>query len=183
MSENKSIVDSPVISLLRGLGRNLILRGVLEMLIGIMLLDNPLMTVKMFTIVLGVLLTADGLVLFWAALNAGEKDRLWTFLNASVLVIFGVVTICSPLLMDRLWMIALGVWQIVSALFALLGGGWRRFWGVVSGILSIIIGVIFVALPFVGLTWFAIVAGCIMIASGFFSIFAGTGLRLSCRSR
>jgi len=173
--------DHPVVPVLRGLGRNLILRGVVEMLIGIMLLINPITTIKVITIIIGALLVIDGLVLFWVTLNADGNDRFWTFVNASVLVAFGVVTVCSPLLMDRLWIIALGAWQIVGALFMLAGGGWRRLWAIFSCVLSIVIGVIFVALPFVGLASFALLAGCVMAASGFFSICTGIGLRRSCR--
>ena len=172
-------VVSPVSAVLRGLGRNLILRGALELAIGIMLLVSPLVAIRALTTVVGALLVIDGLVLFWVTTGTAGEDRFWTFVNASVLVVFGVLTVSSPLFMDRLWIVALGVWQIFSALSELIGGGWRRFWGVFSGIVSLIVGAIFIVLPFVGLTFFAVFAGCVMIASGFVSTCAGMGLRHS----
>lgn len=166
-------------AILRGLGRNLILRGVVEMIIGVMLLLTPLEAFRMMTIVIGALLIVDGIVAALFALRTRDSDRNWTVVNAFVLLIVGVVTVCSPLLMDKLWMIALGVWQIASVMTSFFNGGWRRLWSVLSGVLSLVIGIIFIVLPFVAMAYVGIIAGCVLTASGFFTICAGADLRIA----
>lgn len=168
-------------AMLRGLGRNLILRGVVEMIIGIMLLFTPLEMVRILTVVIGVLLIVDGVVAALFALQADNSDRNWSVVNAFVLLIIGVFTVCSPLLMDKLWMIAIGIWQIASVITSFCNGGWRRLWAVLSGVLSLVIGIIFIVLPFVTLKYMGMIAGCVLAASGFFTICAGADLRIAGR--
>lgn len=166
-------------AILRGLGRNLILRGIVEMIIGVMLLLTPLEAIRVATMVIGALLIVDGIVAALFALRSRGSDRNWTVVNAFVLLIVGVVTVCSPLVMDKLWMIALGVWQIASVITSFFNGGWRRLWSVLSGVLSLVIGIIFIVLPFVALAYVGIIAGCVLAASGFFTICAGADLRIA----
>jgi len=168
-------------AILRGLGRNLILRGIVEMIIGITLMLVPLEAFRVMTIAIGILLIVDGVVAALFALRTSGSDRNWTVVNAFVLLIVGVVTVCSPLLMDKLWMIALGIWQIASVLTSFFNGGWRRLWSVLSGVLSLVVGIIFIVLPFVALTYVGIIAGCVLTASGFFTICAGADLRIAGR--
>ncbi len=174
-------VHSMLSAILRGLGRNLILRGIVEMIIGILLLLTPLEAFRVLTIIIGALLISDGIVAALFAFRTESADRNWSVVNAFVLLIVGVVTVCSPLLMDKLWMIAIGIWQIASVITALCNGGWRRLWAVLSGVLSLVIGVIFIALPFVALKSVGIIAGCVLTASGFFTICAGADLRIAGR--
>jgi len=166
-------------AILRGLGRNLILRGIVEIVIGVMLLFNPFNTIRVLTMVIGALLIVDGIVAAMFALRTRGSDRSWTVVNAFVLLIVGIITVCSPLWMDKLWMIALGVWQIASVITSLFNGGWRRLWSVLSGVLSLVIGIIFIVLPFVALAYVGIIAGCVLAASGFFTICAGADLRIA----
>ena len=174
---NQSNSLSPIAAIFRGMGRNLMLRGILELVIGILLLINPLKTVVWLTIVIGVLLILDGVVLFFSYLRTKASGRHWMLINAAALIVFGAVIVCSPLLMDELWIIVLGVWHIVSAVNELFGGGWRRKMGIVSSALSLVVGVIFVALPFLALNAMITITGIVLIASGFLSIVTGYDLR------
>lgn len=178
---NLTGADPVLYAILRGLGRNLILRGIAEMIIGIILLINPFGVLEVLTIVIGVLLIAAGIVAALFALRADDSDRNWSVVNAFVLLVVGVVTVCLPQQMDKIWMIALGVWQIASVITSLFNGGWRRLWSALSCALSLVIGIIFIALPFFALKTLATVAGCVLAASGFFAICAGTDLRIAGR--
>ena len=168
---------SPLSMIFRGLGRNMILRGAVELLIGILLLARPGATLRLLTVIFGILLTVDGVAMLLVALRSKDPIRNWTLANAVALVILGVVAICAPFKMDMLLMVVLGVWQIVSAVTDLLGGGWRKAWGLVSGLLSLAVGIVFVVLPFAALSYIMLIAGCLLIASGIITIFAGAGLR------
>lgn len=180
--ENKSASNnSPLAMVFRGLGRNLMLRGILELVIGILLLVTPLKTAKWLTIIFGVLLIADGVVLFLSSLRSNGSGRHWMIINAIALVIFGAVIVGSPLVMDQLWIVVLGVLHIVSAVNELFGGGWRRLMGLLSCVLALIIGVIFIVLPFIGLQAVLLVTGILMVAYGTFSLLTGADLRAASR--
>lgn len=168
---------SPIAAVFRGLGGNLILRGILELAIGILLLVKPLKTVEWLTIILGVLLILDGAVLFLSFLRTKTSGRHWMLINAIALIVLGTVIVCSPLLMSELWIVALGVLHIVSAINELFGGGWRRLMGILSSALSLVVGVIFVALPFLALNAVITITGIMLIAYGCFSLFTGYDLR------
>ena len=176
--ENKSASnDSALAMVFKGLGRNLLLRGLVELVIGVMLLVAPARTARILTIAIGILLIADGVALFISSLWSKSSGRNWMVINAIALVVFGAIIICSPLLVDKWLVIVLGVWLIMSAVNELFSGGWRRLWGLLSSVLSLIIGVIFIALPFVGLAYIITVTGVVMIASGVFTFCAGLDLR------
>ena len=174
MSESATL--SPIATIFRSLGRNLILRGLLELVIGILLLCKPAGTIKWLTIVIGALLILDGVVLFFSYLRTRTSGRHWMLVNAVALIVFGTVIVCSPLLMDYLWIIMLGVWHIVSAINEFFGGGWRRLMGILSCALSLVIGAIFIALPFIALQALILTTGIVMIAYGCFSLFTGLDL-------
>ena len=179
MSENQSASISPLATIFGVLGRNLMLRGIFELVIGILLLVNPMNTVKWLTIVIGVLLIVDGVVLFLSSLRNNVSGRGWMIVNAVALVIFGAVIVGSPLMMDRLWIIVLGALYVVSAINEFFGGGWRRPLGILSCVLSLIIGVVFIVLPFVGLQAVIFVTGILMVAYGVFSLLTGADLRIA----
>lgn len=168
---------SPLSMIFGRLGKNLILRGILELVIGILLLVTPIKTVTWLTIVIGALLIIDGVALFIAYLRSGDTGSVWMLINSIALVIFGAVIVGSPLMMDWLWIIVLGVWHIVSAINELCSGGWRRPMGLLSGVLSLLIGVIFIVLPFVALKAVILVTGIMMVAYGCFSLITGADLR------
>ena len=179
MSESKS--TSTLAAAFRGLSRNLMLRGLIELVIGILLLCKPVSTIKWLTIIIGLLLILDGLLMFASYLRTKGAGSDWMIVNAIALVALGAVTVSSPLMMDYLWIIMLGAWHIVSAVNELAGGGWRRLLGIASCVLSLIIGVIFIMLPFVGLQALITVAGIVLIASGVFSLLTGADLRAASR--
>ncbi|MBP5531823.1 MAG: DUF308 domain-containing protein [Lentisphaeria bacterium] len=181
--ENKSALTerSPLSILFQGLGRNLIFRGILEVAVGLLLLFSPARTIRILIVVIGVLLILDGVGLFLASLRAGSVGKRFAVINASVLVFFGAMTICSPLFMEYLWILILGVWLIVTSISELLGGGWRRIWGIASSLLSLIVGVTFILMPFASVEAIAMIAGGVLTASGILTFCAGVDMRAASR--
>ena len=179
--ENKAAPPqrSPLSVLFQGLGRNLIFRGILEITVGLLLLFSPERTIKILTIAIGVLLILDGVVLFLSSLRSRSSGNRWKVINATALVLFGVMIIFSPLLMDHLWIIVLGVWLIVSAINEFFGGGWRRIWGIISCILSLIVGIIFILMPFASIETIVMITGGVLVTSGILTFLAGVDIRVA----
>ena len=182
-SENNSVpqADSPLIPIFRGLGRNLIFRGILEIVFGALLLIVPDKTITILTYVIGVALILSGATQLLAAALSKSSKKSWSVINGIVLLLFGVITVCSPLLMEYLWIVVLGLWLIVSGINEFFGGGWRRLWGIISCILSVAIGVIFIALPFASIGAIVMIVGWVFITSGFLALCAGIDMRVASR--
>ena len=177
--ENKSAsTQRSALSLLfQGLGRNLIFRGMIETAVGLLLLFSPERTVKILTIAIGVLLILDGVVLFLSTLRSRFPGNRWAVINATALVLFGAITVFSPLVMEYLWILVLGMWLIVSAVNELFCGGWRRIWGIVSSLLSLIVGVSFILMPFASIGAIVMITGGVLVASGILTFCAGLDIR------
>lgn len=174
---NSPVKSNPALaSAFRSLGRSLFLRGVLEIAFGVLLLIFPGDTIKILTIVIGAALSLSGLFQLLIAARSKDTKKHWALINAIALLVFGILVVCSPLLFDKLWIIVIGLWLIASALNELFGGGWRRIWGILSCLLSLAIGAIFVAFPFIGLTSIILITGWVMITSGVLAICAGVDL-------
>ncbi len=163
--------------LFRSLGKNLIFRGVLELLLGILLLLNPLQTTAMLTIVIGAFLIMDGIGILIAGIRHSGAGKAWLITNAAALALLGLVAVLRPILMDTMWVLVIGVWQIFGGIECLAGGGWRRGWNVASGVLSLILGVIFICAPFAGLLSVIWLLGILLISSGVVTVAAGVQLR------
>lgn len=164
---NSPVKSNPALaSAFRSLGRSLFLRGVLEIAFGVLLLLYTAPTIRILTIVIGAALCLSGLFQLLIAARSKDSKKHWALINAIALLVFGIFVICSPLLMDYLWIIVIGMWLIVSALNELFSGGWRRIWGLLSCVLSVAIGVCFIVLPFYALDLIAKISGWVMIVSG-----------------
>ena len=163
-------------SAFRSLGRSLFLRGVLEIALGVLLVLYTAHAIKILTIVIGAALGLSGLFQLLIAVRSKDSKKHWALINAVALLVFGIFVIWSPLLADKLWIIVIGIWMIVSAANELFSGGWRRIWGILSCVLSVAIGVCFIVLPFYALDLIAKISGWVMIVSGILVFSAGIDL-------
>ena len=178
MSENNIPVQSPVLgAAMRALGRDLVLRGVLEALVGLLLLLRPMQTAVFITIAVGVFLIIDGATLLFLALRSSGPGRGWLIVNAALLLLLGVFAVWRPVMVDSLWVVILGVWQILGGIET-LAGGINKLWNVFSGVLSLIVGIVFVVSPFVGLMSIIWLIGALLLFSGVVTIIAGTKFRI-----
>lgn len=178
-NQNAPKTNPALAQIFRGLGINLIFRGVLEIAVGILLLVAPAPTIKILTIVIGAALILSGLLQLLTAARAKDSKKHWALINAIVLLVLGVLVVCFPLRADKIWIIVLGMWLVVTALNEFFGGGWRRFWGILSCVLSLLIGACFIAFPFIGLECLVLITGGVLITSGVLAICAGADMRIA----
>ena len=150
------------------------LRGVAAIIFGVLAFTRPGATVLALVLVFGIYAIIDGVLAIIAAFQMREVvDRWWVLLLEGLAgILFGVIALVYPLLtagalllMIAFWAIITGIMEIVAAirLRQEINNEWAL---ILTGILSIILGVILVAFPGAGslaLVW--------MI--GFYAVFFG----------
>src|SRR5215217_7417001 len=159
---------------LRTLGRNwwaLALRGVAAILLGIFAFAWPGITLFVLVLFFGAYMLVDGIFAIVAAVRAaGEEDRWWLLLIEGILgVLAGLVAFFWPgltalalLYFIAAWAIVTGIMEIVAALG-------------LSGLLSVIFGVLLVVLPapagLLSLVWligaYAVATGVLLLILAF----------------
>jgi uncharacterized membrane protein HdeD (DUF308 family) len=172
-------------TLLGYLGRNwgwVVLRGVAAVLFGVLAFAWPGITLAALVIVWGAYALADGVLALVAAYRVRDQGQpFWSLLIVGLLgIAAGIVTFIWPgmtalllLMFIAAWAIVMGVFQIVAAirLRKEIRGEWLLG---LSGVLSVLFGVVMFVQPGTGalaVIWaigsFAIVFGVLLIWLGF----------------
>jgi uncharacterized membrane protein HdeD (DUF308 family) len=166
------------------LGRNwgwIVFRGLVALLFGVLAIAWPGITLAALVIVWGAYALADGLLALIAAWRVRDQGRpFWSLLIVGLLgIAAGVVTFLWPaitalslLMIIAVWAVAMGVFQIAAAirLRKVIQGEWLLG---LSGLASVIFGVVVIARPGAGalaVIWligsYAIFFGILLIALG-----------------
>jgi uncharacterized membrane protein HdeD (DUF308 family) len=160
----------------------LALRGVFAVLFGVMAFAWPGITLGAMVLLYGAYALVDGVFAIAAAVTGRTHGLpVWALVVEGIAgIVIGVMTFAWPgitalvlLCLVAAWAIVTGVMEIVAAiqLRKEIRGEWLL---ALSGVLSIILGILLVARPTVGLLWivwmtgaYAIVFGSLLIALGF----------------
>ena len=159
-----------------------VLRGVGAVLFGLIALLWPDITVGALVLVFGAYAVVDGIFEIVGAFMGGtaNESRLFRILRGVISIIAGIVAFAWPgitalalLYVVAIWALIIGVAEIVAAirLRREIEGEWLLG---ISGLLSIVFGIIAILFPGAGilsLTWllgiYAILFGVTLIALGF----------------
>jgi len=151
----------------------LVLRGLIFLLLGVFLFFRPVVTLWWVTLCIGAVVLVDGVMMFAASFRHRGSRRGLMIADAVFLVLLGIFALSSPFIADILWVVFVGLWQILSGIQAFfLKDGGSRGWLIFSGILSILLGIFFIFAPFAGLLTLSWVLAIALIISAF-SSFAG----------
>jgi uncharacterized membrane protein HdeD (DUF308 family) len=157
----------------------LLVRGVIAMLFGLMAMIWPGITALALAVVWGVWALIDGVVNLVAAFQKGATGKGWKIFYGIVSVLAGLVAIVHPFDVALVLTWILGIWFIVAAIFQGAGAFSStrtrpRWMLIVSAVLSLVIGILFVAKPGVGVLsivlWIGIVAivwGIVLVIAAF----------------
>ncbi len=159
----------------------LLLYGILGVFFGLFALARPLAAATALVWAIGVLALAEGIVSLLAVFRDNVAvSKGWAVFYALMSIVFGVIAITNPvaaagglLLFLAAWLIVAGVYRIVFAIRVRqeIKGEWLI---ALSGVLSIILGVLYFASPLTGLVitaWWigagALVYGILQIVAAF----------------
>lgn len=173
-----------VTDMLGDLRRNwgwIVVRGAVAVLFGVLALAWPGITLAALVIVWGAYALADGVLALIAAWRVRDQGRpFWSLVLVGLLgIVAGVLTLWWPaitalvlLMVIAVWAIVTGIFQIVAAirLRKLIEGEWLLG---LSGLVSVIFGMLMVASPRAGalaVLWiialYAIAFGVLLIVLG-----------------
>jgi uncharacterized membrane protein HdeD (DUF308 family) len=158
----------------------LIVRGIISVAIGIIAFLWPAITIAALVVLFGAYAIVDGITnLVLGFSRAGAHGRWAHVLQGVVGVAAGVLTFMWPAITGLVLIWLIGAWAVVTGVFEIaaavslrrvITGEWML---VLSGIVSILFGVLVFAFPLagaVGISWilgvYAMTAGIILISLG-----------------
>ena len=156
---------SSIMRMSRGM---LIFRAVITLVLGVCMLFAPIATMWWMTICIGAVITVDGSMMLAAAISAKDDQRGVMLISACLMIMLGLFSLISPLMMDMVWVMFLGVWQLLSGLqyLFLRKKSKHTMLTILNGIVSVLCGLFFILLPFGGLLAFTWLTAIVLIISG-----------------
>ena len=158
----------------------LVVVGVLSLIAGVIILFKPGDSLATLAVIAGIFLLVDGILELVSSFLRSTPNRGLVALLGVVTAIVGVLLIRHPIggvtaiaLLIGIWLIAIGVIRLATAVEEPGRVGWRIF----AGIVELIAGIIIVADPNIGFTTLAILVGLGFILNGIGMIALGWGVR------
>lgn len=153
------------------------LRGVFGIVFGLFALFLPGVTILSLVLLFSAYMLVDGIFAIISAVRAARRKQRWgmLLLEGIVDITAGAIAFLWPSITVLAFVLLVGAWAIVSGglMFASafhLRRGYGRVWLALSGLASLVFGVLLVAAPLVGavvLTWwigaYAIVFGTLLL--------------------
>jgi uncharacterized membrane protein HdeD (DUF308 family) len=117
-------------------------------------------------------------------LEAMRGNWLWFVILGAVLIVLGFVALGSVVIASLAVEMAFGILLLIAGVAEAIGSFWVRRWSgfflhLLSGILSIVVGVLLVARPAMGLVAITLLVACLFLVSGTFKIVAAIGYRFA----
>jgi uncharacterized membrane protein HdeD (DUF308 family) len=157
-----------------------LMRGILAIGIGLLFLLRPRPALMLLVLAFGVWVFIDGMLSIGAAIEGRGSWRLWLSGIAGIGV--GLLTLMRPGITATFLYIAVGVWAIVRGVSELSaatrprGGVEGEGWLVLSGLLSIGLGLLVIFMPHIGAPVLAWLIGLYGLADGL--VMVGLSLRI-----
>lgn len=161
---------------LRGAGNLLLVRGILVLLAGLLMFYNPQTTLIYTILFFGIYVLSEGifnLIRSSRSMPDGTQPFGCTGIFQTVL---GLAMISAPWKFGAMAVLLLGLWLLVSGLGNVLGAGARTGGTMISGVLSILAGVFFLATPWVGVATLGLVIAIPFLLAGGAMIFGAVSL-------
>jgi uncharacterized membrane protein HdeD (DUF308 family) len=161
------------------------LRGVLALLFGVVVLLWPNVTVLALALVFAAFVVADGIGMIAGGLGSGrDRRRRWFYVLAGVVgIVAGVVAALWPGITVLLLVVLAGGWAVITgaleiaASVRLLQGMTGRWVLALSGVVSVIAGVIMLLRPDIGALALATVLGIYALLAGVALLWAAWQVR------
>lgn len=146
--------------MLNELARNwwaVLIRGILALILGLlMIFVPPIVTLAILIIFLGAYFLVDGIFTIITAIS-GKTAHRWAVLAEGLLsIVFGIIIFAWPMMSALVLLFVIAIWAILTGIaeIAYAGMHWKagagKWWLLVAGIISIILGIIMLAQPGAG---------------------------------
>jgi uncharacterized membrane protein HdeD (DUF308 family) len=175
-------------SLLSHLWKSTLVYGVLSVILGALILWQPVTTVLAAAILLGIYLVVSGIaqVFFAFSLHVSAGARVLLFISGAASLILAVLAFRDFGKESLFAVLLLAIWIGIGFIFrgtataasaisdpAMPGRGWQIF----SGVITLVAGIVVLAWPGPSLLTLALVVGIWLIVIGVFEIVSSFGIR------
>jgi uncharacterized membrane protein HdeD (DUF308 family) len=170
--------------MLQHLWKTTLLSGVAAVILGVLVLLWPAITIVVAAIFFGAYLLVSGIsqVAFAFSLHVSAGGRVLLFLSGAAALVLAVLcfrSLQNSILLLAIWIgigfVFRGMATAVSAISDNTLPG--RGWSIVSGVISLIAGLVMIGSPFASLATLALVAGAFLIVLGVIEVASAFGIR------
>jgi uncharacterized membrane protein HdeD (DUF308 family) len=156
--------------------------GVATLILGLIVTFYPSGSLAVVAVLLGLLMIISGLFHLIRMFGSAESHRIWLGISGLLLIVLGVVLIRHLDLTVAIIGLIVGVSWIAQGLSALAGAmaadsGEGRGWWIFFGIVSLIGGIVIIAVPVASVTALAVLVGIWFVVQGLAEITGGFMLR------
>lgn len=161
------------------------LKGILLIIFGLLAIFNPDITIKAVILYLGVVFLITGVVYTAGAIYNIRKKlpwELWVIMGIIDLII-GAVFVFNPELSLALIITIIGIWAIILGLYQIITfinmkrASERKDFYLVSGIIALLIGILFLVNPFAGGRVITVLIGIFTLIMGILIFWMSLGWR------
>jgi uncharacterized membrane protein HdeD (DUF308 family) len=163
----------------------LVIRGIVDILIGIIAFMAPFATMQAIILLFGAYAIVDGVIALVTAIRAAQKhERWWTLVIEGIVgVVLGLgalfvpgVTILALVAVVAVWAILTGIFEISAAIRLRRAIAHEWILGL-AGVLSVIFGILLAAFPVAGAVWLVTLIGAYALIFGVLMLILGFRLR------
>jgi len=156
----------------------MVFAGVVTVILGLIIALHPSGSLNVIAVLLGVLLVISGIFDLIRVFDQTETHRAWLGIAGLLLVVIGVLLIRHLNLTVALVGLVIGITWIVQGLAELMDAfsgdpGERRGWWIFFGLISLVAGIVVVAVPTTSVTVLAVLVGIWFIVTGLTEIVGG----------
>jgi uncharacterized membrane protein HdeD (DUF308 family) len=165
-----------------GAWQTTVIVGVATVILGLIVSFHPSAALNVIAVLLGLLMIVSGFYHLIRMFSSAESHRVWLGISGLLFIVLGVVLIRHLHLTVAIIGLIVGISWIVQGLSALAGGaagGSRagRGWWIAFGIISLIGGIVIIAVPVASVTALAVLVGIWFIVEGLAEIAGALMLR------
>jgi uncharacterized membrane protein HdeD (DUF308 family) len=161
----------------------MISRGIVCLIIGILFILMPLVTIKMLCILLGVFLLINGIFALIKPPKSNNDKRMLLVYGLFCLIL-GIIILMNQALSIYIFItifafivLVTGANQLITAIKSKSIHGSARLLAVLSGIMSLLLGLALLIRPDIGLKIIGIIIGIYFVAFGILAIATGSVIR------
>ena len=150
--------------------------GVLTLAVGVFFVASPDETLKVFTVLGGILLLVDGLLAIIGALVGVSESRGLLAMVGVLSLIAGLVLIKKPFQTLLVLVVILGVWLVVAGIATFVSAFSQREArgaNIFVAIVDLIAGIVILSWPKPSLSTLAVIFGIVLIIRGALFVYAG----------
>jgi uncharacterized membrane protein HdeD (DUF308 family) len=160
-----------------------LLRGVMAIIFGILAILFPGEALTALVWIFGIYALIDGIVTLYQAMTQPSDNRWWQLFEGIAAIIAGIVAFVWTGLTALTIVFLIGIWAIVTGVMQIMAA-WRlrqeidnEIWLGLAGVLSVIMGALFILNPFAGALATTWLIGIYSIAFGVLFIMLAFRLR------